>query len=156
MRKTKKSKRHYIAVLIFVVYIVVLFYLLFFAESMGRTSRHFSYNIRPFKEIKRFYEYRYRIGMQYFILNVIGNIVAFVPFGFFLPEVNKRFSNMFLVVTAGMLFSLGVELLQLHFHIGSFDVDDIILNTSGTFAGYILFNIYALIRKIQRLLRRKD
>lgn len=156
MRKTKKSKRHYIAVFIFVVYIVVLFYLLFFAESMGRTNRHFSYNVKPFKEIKRFYEYRNKIGMEYFILNVFGNIVAFVPFGFFLPEINKKFSNVFVVVAAGLLFSLGVELLQLHYHIGSFDVDDIFLNTSGTFAGYIIFKVYAIIRKIQRFIQRKD
>jgi glycopeptide antibiotics resistance protein len=90
------------------------------------------------------------------ILNIIGNIVAFIPFGFFLPEINKKFSNVILVIFAGMFFSLGVELLQAKYQIGSFDVDDIILNTTGTFTGVILFKIYVIIRKIQRLLQRKE
>ena len=44
--------------IIFVIYMCLLIYVVFFAESMGRTSqtRHI-YNLEPFKEIKRFWKY---------------------------------------------------------------------------------------------------
>lgn len=42
-------------------------------------------NLVPFKEIKRFIIYYRQIGINAVILNLAGNVVAFMPFGFFLP-----------------------------------------------------------------------
>ena len=43
--------------------------------------------------------------------------------------------------------SFGIETIQLIFKVGSFDVDDLLLNTIGGLAGYILFVICAAIRR---------
>ena len=45
----------------------------------------------------------------------------------------------------GMLFSLGVEGIQFIVNVGSFDIDDIILNTLGSVIGYTVFLIGNII-----------
>lgn len=75
--------------LVFILYLGVLFYLLFFSERYGRTdaSEEYHYNLVLFKEIRRFYQYREILGMQSVLVNLVGNVVAFMPFGFFLPVI---------------------------------------------------------------------
>jgi len=52
------------------------------------------------------------------------------------------------VVTAlGFGLSLLVESIQLVFKVGSFDVDDMLLNTFGGVIGYIVFAICNMIRR---------
>ncbi|MBQ9167600.1 MAG: VanZ family protein [Oscillospiraceae bacterium] len=77
----------------------------------------------------------------YSLTNFIGNIVLFIPFGFLFPclERNKR-SLMRMLLTALRLISL-LEIAQLLTLLGSFDVDDIILNLSGVALGYLPFHI---------------
>ena len=67
--------------------------------------------------------------------------MAFIPFGFFLPLVFRRCKNVFLTVLLGFEASLLAEILQLVTKVGSFDVDDLLLNTMGTLAGYLFFAI---------------
>ena len=47
---------------------------------------------------------------------------------------------------AAFLLSLTIEITQLLTRVGSFDVDDLILNTAGGIAGYLLFYIMNKIR----------
>ena len=78
---------------LFVMYLIALTYFMFFAEAMGRTGNTqagYAYNLELFKEIRRFYQYRHQLVMEAFLLNVVGNIVAFMPCGFFLPIVSRR------------------------------------------------------------------
>lgn len=71
-----------------------------------------------------------------FVLNVLGNIALFVPFGFFLPLLMK--TKFFKTSLCGFLFSLIIELIQLPLERVS-DVDDLILNTLGTILGFLVF-----------------
>ncbi len=80
---TKNQKLGWV---LFLLYLILLVYFLFFAEEFGRTTRPqdtYAYNLEPFKEIRRFWVYRDVVGLKSFLLNVIGNIVGFVPAGFF-------------------------------------------------------------------------
>ncbi len=141
--------------ILFAVYLVVLFYFLFFAEMMGRVpdgGREYIYNLEPFKEIMRFIEYRDILGWRAVTLNLAGNVVAFMPFAFFLPVVLKRCKGGLLVILLTMTASLVIETIQLIFRVGSFDVDDILLNTLGGFLGYVC---YLVIRTIHRRSIRK-
>jgi glycopeptide antibiotics resistance protein len=63
--------------------------------------------------------------------NIIGNLILFMPLGFYLPMFFKsmRKTNIFLPFI--IVFLLGVECLQLLTTVGSFDVDDLILNFLG-------------------------
>ena len=73
------------------------------------------------------------------LLNLVGNIVAFVPFGFFLPILYPRCRNFLYTVFFSFEVSLAVETIQLVSKVGSFDVDDMLLNTIGGAMGCLTF-----------------
>ena len=137
---------------VFLVYLLFLVYFLFFSDYLGRgnTDTHYSYNLEPFKEIRRFIIYWKVVGLHYFLLNIVGNIAGFMPFGFFLPVFSRRSRRFFNTVLLSALFSLCVETLQLGFQVGSFDVDDLILNTLGAILGYLLYKTVQKIRVRRR------
>ena len=124
---------------LFGIYLMGLCYFLFFAENYGREigQETYRYNLIPFKEIERFWKHRDQLGM-YAFLNLAGNILGFVPAGFFIPMLwGKRRSFLFSICVTFEL-SLVLEILQLCFRVGSFDVDDLILNTLGGILGFVL------------------
>ncbi len=139
MKKEKKSP-HPLAVILFSLYICLLFYLLFFSETYGRTmDSGYRYNLELFKEIKRFWNNRDSLGLSTVVTNLAGNIVAFAPFGFFLPVLWKKGRNIFRCVLVSALFSLAVETVQLFTKVGAFDVDDIFLNAIGGLVGWLCY-----------------
>ncbi len=152
MEERKKSRLlHKIAILLFVAYVTMLCYFLFFAESLDRNyiNRVYQYNLIPFKEIKRFWIHRDVLDTWAVMLNLMGNIVAFIPFGMLLPALFQKCRKFFLTVLFSMEFSLCVEVIQLVCKVGIMDVDDIILNTAGGIIGYILYWFLSIIwRKI--------
>lgn len=131
---------------LFIIYMIALVYFLFFSEQMGRkTSDVYKYSLVPFKEIKRYLQYKDQLGMGSVILNIVGNVVAFAPFGFVLPIITK-YRKCYKVLLLSLEFSLVVEIIQLVSKVGSFDVDDLILNTIGGVIGYVSYKIlYRLI-----------
>lgn len=97
-------------------------------------------NFELFKTIKLYIRHWDNKGLNSFG-NLIGNLVAFVPFGYFLPRILKPAQNIFCCVAAAFLFSSSIEVFQLLSAFGVFDVDDILLNCAGALLGYILFKI---------------
>ncbi len=140
-----KHKKGYRAAawLLFCIYLILMVYFLFFAESLGRTSnvRDYHYNLQPFKEIHRFIKYYKIIGIGAVFMNLAGNILAFVPFGLFFPLLSRRNRSFLKVTLISFEVSLLVEVIQLVTRVGSCDVDDIILNTLGGMIGYLCFKI---------------
>lgn len=136
----KKTTPHPLTAVLFIIYLLVLCYLLFFSETYGRTTDSgYRYNLKFFKEIRRFWDNRETLGMYIVLVNLLGNIVAFVPFGFFLPMLCRVGKNMVVCVLGSALFSLAVESIQLFTKVGAFDVDDIFLNTIGGLAGFLVY-----------------
>ncbi len=122
--------------LAFIIYILLLYQLLTSTE-MNTVG---GLNLIPFTEI-----FRYKIGSQLFIYNVIGNILVFIPFGYFVSEYVKA-SKVSHILLISLITSLTVELVQLQ--IGrSFDVDDIILNVAGSVLGFLLYIGLSAIKK---------
>ncbi|WFR56212.1 VanZ family protein [Anaerocolumna sp. AGMB13025] len=139
---------------LFVLYIILLAYFLFFSERYGRTiiSDQYRYNLVLFKEVRRYILYRKEIGLESFIVNIFGNVLAFAPFGFVLPIISPGNRKLINVALLSFEFSLTVELIQLIFKVGIFDVDDIFMNTLGGILGGICFIIcYKLTKSIKRL-----
>lgn len=94
------------------------------------------FNIVPFKIIiKMLFEY----PLGQFIYNVIGNIVLFIPFGFFIYI--KFEKNKTKTLLAVFIMTLGVEFIQGFIPYRFCDIDDIILNTFGGYIGIIIYNI---------------
>ncbi len=141
--KNAKKILHILSWIIFVIYLIALVYFLFFSEQMGRVpGDSYRYSLVPLKEISRYLVYRREIGTFHVMLNLLGNILCFVPFGFVLPVISRQQRKFWRIAFLSFLSSLLVELIQLVSKVGSCDVDDIILNTLGGMIGYLLFWIF--------------
>ena len=68
--------------------------------------------------------------------NIILNILMFVPFGFLLPMGIKKMRRFWKTYLAAFGFTVFIELIQLLFHRGVFEPDDIMNNTMGAMIGY--------------------
>lgn len=135
--------------LLFLVYMGGLIYFLFFAENYGRSAQGigYRYNLIPLREIRRFLDNREILGTRAVFLNIAGNVLGFVPFGAILPLLHRRYRNTGRMLCLCVLFSAGVEIAQLLLRRGICDVDDVILNTAGGFAGYLLFAALNSVRR---------
>lgn len=125
-----------ILMLSFIIYIMCLFYVVTF-QDYGRGNSNFI----PFNEILR-----YSFLSKGFIRNIVGNLIMFVPFGFFTAYFLrvKRYHVPFIIC---MLVSMIIELTQTQ--IGRvFDIDDIILNVIGGIIGYLIYKILYKIKEI--------
>lgn len=141
----------YVSRFLFLMYMITAIYFLLFSESMGRNAnREYRYNLELFKEIKRFWMLCKSDQMWVGILNLFGNIVCFIPFGIFVPIITEHKKNTFQVTWAAFVFSGMVEISQLLFKVGIFDVDDILLNTIGGLLGYIIYKTFAFIKDLYK------
>ena len=95
-----------------------------------------NYNLIPFRSMSAQIEY---ITQWWALKNLLGNIIPFIPFGFLLPTAYKKFSSTINVFSAGLASVLFIEIFQFFTKLGSFDVDDIILNMIGIVCGYLMF-----------------
>ena len=125
------------SMLAFLLYALLLFYVVTFQDVNYGTN-----NFVPFKEI-----FRYEFGSKVFMHNIVGNILLFVPFGYFVSHIMKT-RKPFAMFIISFITSCTIEFTQLK--IGrTFDVDDIILNLVGCVLGYLIFLIIdTLERKI--------
>ena len=104
-----------------------------------RIETHDRVNLEPFKTMDIY---------QTFGKQILGNFVMLLPLGIYLPLIFKRLRkvyNFFVVLLICFVVSVGIELLQLATSYRSADIDDVILNTLGGGAGFL---IYQLIKSI--------
>ncbi len=127
----------------FGLYLLLLIYLMFFAEDWGRTMLEgdYRYNLMPFREIRRYIIYRRQIGPWRVFWNLLGNIIGFVPYGALLPAMQKKRMGFFKVALLSFELTLFIEVSQLILRVGSCDVDDMILNTLGGCIGYGIYRL---------------
>lgn len=130
---------------LFIVYMSILIYLVLFSVEFGRVQVARGYNLMPFATIRRYMEYRQYFTEINYMTNIYGNIIAFAPLGFFIYtfERKPRLIHGFLYP---MALSLVIEISQYVLSVGSFDVDDIILNTAG---GFIVYFILFAMKKMK-------
>jgi glycopeptide antibiotics resistance protein len=99
-------------------------------------------NLVPFRESFRALS---RLGAAQIIREFGGNVLLFVPFTLFGPSLWPRLRTWWWPLAAGLGGSLAIELIQfvlsavIGYPYRQTDVDDVILNTFGAFAGYALF-----------------
>lgn len=116
--------------------------------SMDGFRRHLAMsNIIPFRTIgSSLFNPQLRVE----VTALIYNVIAFVPLGFLLPCIAARFRRWIQAFAAGLVVSLWFEFVQLVTMLGAADVDDVILNVSGTLIGY---GVYQLVGAGYRAVR---
>lgn len=134
----------------FGLYLLLLVYLMFFAEEWGRSMLEgdYRYNLIPFHEIRRYLKYCRQIGQWRVIWNLAGNVIGFVPFGALLPVLREKKMGFWKVFLLSFDLTLIIEVSQLVLRVGSCDVDDMILNTLGGCIGYGLYRAAVFLKEI--------
>ncbi len=136
--------------ILFAFYSIAMLWLLF-GQRMGFASydNYFlqlknNINLIPFRTIAEYAE-KYQSGVlslvRLAIINLAGNVGVFIPLGVFLPMLWKKMRNyktMFIISSA---IILAVEAIQYFTLLGSFDIDDYILNIIGIFIGFLFFKL---------------
>jgi len=138
-----KNHEHFVLykeffMLIFVVYTLCLFQVVTFQDDISWSSNNFV----PFREILR-----YNMGSRLFFKNVVGNLILFMPYGFFVSYYLKNLKP-YLTIFLTVIASFSIESVQMV--IGRvFDIDDILLNILGGYLGYL---VYYFLGKIGNIL----
>jgi glycopeptide antibiotics resistance protein len=85
---------------------------------------------------------------------LLGNVLALIPFGIFLPMVWPRFRSVTAMLAVALAISLGIEAGQLglslliRYPYRAADVDDVLLNVIGMILGYAAYR--ALLAVVSR------
>lgn len=144
LKKEKIVLHKELLTLLAVIYLLCLFYVVTFQDVSWASS-----NFVPFKEI-----FRYSFGSRLFFKNVLGNMIMFLPYGFFLGYYlnNGKYKIVFYL---SVLVSFTIEIIQ--YKIGRvFDIDDVLLNICGAFFGFYLYKLSkAVYYKLPKLLKNK-
>ena len=82
-------------------------------------------------------------------INIIGNVLIFVPIGFLVSVLTPHRHKGWLALMIGLAISLSIEIVQLSFVIRVFDVDDLILNSCGAWLGFITYLILSKIKSLK-------
>lgn len=129
--------------------IIIIYLILYLLTIIGFTFANFrdsvlidkgiserGYNLIPFSGIKQMLNSP--LGLKIGFYNIIGNFLMLTPLSILLPLIDDRFKKVKYYLGTIILFSLVIELFQYITEIGSFDVDDLILNISGSFILYLI------------------
>lgn len=144
----------------FALYAVYLIWLLFFDNTFNRVGWQVDYatyiklktNFTPFLTVHRYLK-NISNGNQTgsAFLNLVGNLAAFAPLGFFGPALFRLMRKPWIFIPSLLVILVGMEGLQLLLRVGSCDVDDVILNLIGALAVYLLLLIPPIKRGFKQL-----
>lgn len=96
----------------------------------------FNLNLQPFESIRM--QLRHR-DEGWALKNLVGNALAFVPFGCLLPQAYGRLRRLWKVGLVSLASICAIEVFQYVTLLGACDIDDLILNMLGCLGGYLLF-----------------
>lgn len=137
---------------LFAVYCALMLWLLFnrpgYIDGIPYWDQLMSnLNLMPFRTLRLFFgllgDHRPHL-VRSALINLLGNVVMFVPLGLFLPLTFAKLRKLWRAMLAVALLIAAVEIAQLFTLLGSCDVDDLILNLLGAALGY---GIYKRMKK---------
>jgi glycopeptide antibiotics resistance protein len=132
------------------LYVIALFYVTLFAWNYGASLGPVgpggrNYNLIPFRSIYRIAVYSHDIIDPIRIL--LGNVILFIPFGFLFPLIFPKFRQYVKVTVLGFCTSVFIEAYQFLFTYRVSNIDDVILNSFGTFLGASLLFLLLWFKK---------
>ncbi len=137
MKMSSNKLTVYMSRLFLTVYLLLLSYLTFFSSYFSRHTGFRSLNLVPFSTVLQYASGN--MGVYHMLINLIGNIVAFMPLGFLSPLSFKSFRRFSRVLLLTFLSTVLIEINQYAFSVGVCDIDDVLLNILGGIFGYYIF-----------------
>ena len=149
--KQVAGKRNVGSRLLFLAYCTLMLWLLF-GQRLGEDGFHISFentrqnvNFVPFETV-RLYLRMLQNGaseqlLRHAFINLVGNVVMFVPLGWLLPAVWEKLRCFFKSFFLAAAMICAVEAVQFATDLGSCDIDDLILNLAGITLGYSLWRL---------------
>ncbi len=140
----------------FSLYLIMLLNLTLFDQYFGRQSMNFisnntitikdylnnNFNIIPFATINNYILAlkNNNLSNLNFIYNIFGNLLAFAPLALFLPRLFNSMDKWYKFFIITSIFIFFIETMQMVTMSGSFDIDDYILNITGSIITYCIVN----------------
>ena len=119
------------------------------ANAVYRLRTGYEISMKPFYNIRMMYLYDNR---EHFLMNVLANILMFMPWGFFRPLLWKKEQRAGRILVGAILLTVCIESIQLMSRNRTVDIDDIILNFAGSISGAgIYFALAAIFPQIRKM-----
>lgn len=112
------------------------------SNAVDRMRNHSDVYFTPFENIRYMY---YNDDHEHFIMNMLGNTLMFIPWGFGRPLLWKKQKKFVHALFGALLLTLFIESVQLFSYNRTVDIDDIILNALGSLTGWVLYVVVARI-----------
>lgn len=110
---------------------------------LGRTSLGGGNHFQP----ELFWSYRsVQMKEEWFVRQIICNVIAYMPFGFLFPFLLKEklsgWKLFVITLLTGLAFSLTTESMQYLFRIGLFEFDNLFHNGLGIVIGFLIHLVF--------------
>ena len=142
--------------LVFLFYLGLMLWLLFFRQPYETDALGYwetvggNLNLRPFETVRRLFlciQNGSAALRRFAWINLLGNVLLFVPPGFFLPRLFPGLRRLWRTLLVSAAVIAAVECIQLFALVGSCDVDDLLLNLLGIALGYPVFWLWRKRRR---------
>ncbi|MBQ9838798.1 MAG: VanZ family protein [Oscillospiraceae bacterium] len=145
--EAKRSVGKTLLRIVFICYVVWMLWLLFgqrlgtevYSQELAK-----SMNLKPFATIRHFIALLGHNApglVTHAVINLLGNVVMFVPLGFCLPKIFPKLRSFLKTFCLCVCIIVVVELVQYYTFLGTCDIDDLILNMVGVSIGYFFIKI---------------
>lgn len=151
IKDSNKRKRILITYLIFYILAVLGFTFANFRDNIlidkGISER--GVNLIPFSSIHQMLNSP--LGLKVALYNIMGNFLMLTPLAILLPLIDDRLKKIKYYLLVISIFSFSIEIIQHITEIGSFDIDDLILNVTGSFILFIIITKTKLFNYLYKL-----
>jgi len=140
LEQRKKEKIRIGLYILFFMYLGLMFWEVFLGpyRSYSGTRR---YNFYPFKTVIEFLSNASKYNFGIIFINLIANIITFIPLGFFTSLLFRRSGKLINTTLPCIFIIFCIEMGQFILNVGVLDIDDIILNTIGCTLGFVIYKV---------------
>ena len=121
-------------------YTIFLLYLMFL--GFGR-EQHEANIVRLLPFVSTVFFVQNTTSWESIIINLLGNIIMFIPFGF-LGWLNAKYFSFKKLIVDFLSALIIVEALQYLTRLGVFDIDDLALNSLGVWIGFQMRKLFSV------------
>jgi len=141
LRRASGSRAARLVWLAITLYTCLLLYMMFVGFHRMWLTDELRYNLVPLRTIGGYMTHFTAYPLRIWLVNIVGNIAVFMPYGFVLPLLLPRARRLRGLLAVFVPPLIVLEALQTLLRVGSFDVDDVLLNTFGAALALACFQI---------------